>query len=713
MFEPLKYRATANSLQRWPKTSKLKQLVKDALRFILYHKNGIETTPLQLYSSALIFSPTKSMVRDQFKELESECLVQKTTIDELWSASIHTLEPRASITESIAFSYNGLWLASASVEGIIDLWDITTGQNKHTFKGDEFGYPVAFSPDGASLAAPSTKGVKLWDLATKDCKHIDMEIMPLDYTTLSVESLVFSPDGTQIAVCSGRRLLHRLDVYKGQWTWCVKDNDGEITSIAFSPDGKELVSASVIGGVKLWDATTGQYKRKWGDHNAIGRAVAFTLDGTKLALGLRDGGIKIWDYATGRCQQTFEGTHMIPRGVPFSPDGSLIASYSNGVGIQLRDVSTGNCTHNFKGHTSPVSSLAFSPDGAIVASASPFGTIKLWDRHVEQPLQSVQSLRGHYSRVTAIAYSALGNVIASASWDGMIMLWDKGTGRLKQTFGSHEDCVKSIAFNHEGTRLVTLSMSPSRLVRVWDTLKGQCLVSLPNPTDQMFQFDDESALVMSRDGKWLAATSYTQIKLWNLITGQLRCLDHHKGNISSLAFSPAGLELASGSLDNTIKLWDVALGVCIGTLVGHESPVHAIAYSPDRKCIVSSSGDKTLKVWNTTTGQCVRTISIGLASRRLSFSNFGNWLRTDAGTISSALLSLTPSEPADLVFKEFHGLGLSADRKWLTKDSEEWLWLPPDYRPVEFFIKGQKVVLGCESGQVLFLEFQESRESFI
>src|SRR5438876_127611 len=72
----------------------------------------------------------------------------------------------------------------------------------------------------------------------------------------------------------------------------------------------------------------------------------------------------------------------------------------------------------------------------------------------------------------------------------------------------------------------------------------------------------------------------------------------HSGFVLSVAFSPDGKMLASGSADNTIKLWDVASGQELKTLKGHSGSVYSVAFSADGKTVASGSRDTTIRLWN-------------------------------------------------------------------------------------------------------------------
>jgi WD40 repeat protein len=120
------------------------------------------------------------------------------------------------------------------------------------------------------------------------------------------------------------------------------------------------------------------------------------------------------------------------------------------------------------------------------------------------------------------------------------------------------------------------------------------------------------SLAYSPDGQTLASGILDNtIKLWNPKTGKLlQTITGHSYYVNSLAYSPDGQTLASGSADNTIKLWNPRSGKLLRTLSGHSGYVYSIAYSPDGQILASGSGDNTIKLWNPRSGKLLRTISL-------------------------------------------------------------------------------------------------------
>ena len=108
----------------------------------------------------------------------------------------------------------------------------------------------------------------------------------------------------------------------------------------------------------------------------------------------------------------------------------------------------------------------------------------------------------------------------------------------------------------------------------------------------------------------------------------LKTLKGHIKAVYSVAYSPDGTKIISGSYDNTIKIWDANTGQCLKTLKGHSSNVKSIAFSPDGSRIVSGSSDACLKIWDANTGVCIKNIE-GIID-----NSGGNWLKNFEGHLS-------------------------------------------------------------------------------
>jgi WD40 repeat protein len=156
--------------------------------------------------------------------------------------------------------------------------------------------------------------------------------------------------------------------------------------------------------------------------------------------------------------------------------------------------------------------------------------------------------------------------------------------------------------------------------------------------------------------------------------------------------------------DNTVKIWDATSGRCLETLEGHGSWVCSVAFSPDGQRLASGSHDKTVKIWDATSGRCLQTVDVGAPTARISFDQTDHrYLLTDLGRIQMA--TAIPESSISLDKLERHGYSLGRDRSWITCNDQHVLWLPSDARPGCFAIQGQMISIGCASGRVLFIGF--------
>ncbi|MCT0213476.1 WD40 repeat domain-containing protein, partial [Synechococcus sp. CS-1326] len=138
-----------------------------------------------------------------------------------------------------------------------------------------------------------------------------------------------------------------------------------------------------------------------------------------------------------------------------------------------------------------------------------------------------------------------------------------------------------------------------------------------------------SSIAWSPDESWLASGSDDEtIRMWDSTSG--RCthtLEGHSRGVSSIAWSPDGSWLASGSEDKTIRMWDSTSGRCTHILEGHSRGVSSIAWSPDGSWLASGSDDETIRMWDSTSGRCTHILeghSRGVSS--IAWSPDGSWL---------------------------------------------------------------------------------------
>ena len=192
--------------------------------------------------------------------------------------------------------------------------------------------------------------------------------------------------------------------------------------------------------------------------------------------------------------------------------------------------------------------------------------------------------------------------MSSGSGDGTIRFWDVRTGGQKHAVSGHMSDVDSVTFNPDGQFVVSGHADGS--IRFWDVLTGLHLKTFRGSNHYA------SCLVFSLDGKTLAWASGLDIHLQDAQTGEKKMrLTGHEWGMHSMALSPDGAILASGSEDLTIRLWDMHTGEHKRTLNGHTDRVYSVAFSTDGKTLASGSDDNTVRLWSVDTGETQRILT--------------------------------------------------------------------------------------------------------
>jgi WD40 repeat protein len=154
------------------------------------------------------------------------------------------------------------------------------------------------------------------------------------------------------------------------------------------------------------------------------------------------------------------------------------------------------------------------------------------------------------------------------------------------------------------------------------------------------------SVAFSPDGKQIVSGSWdTTLKLWDAATGrEIRTFAGHSDWVRSVAFSPDGQQVLSGSGDKTLKLWDAATGREIRTFSGHSNRVNSVAFSPDGKQALSGSNDNTLKLWDIATGREIRTFFWHSPVDSAAFSPDGKRIVSSHGGIAGLWEAATGRE---------------------------------------------------------------------
>lgn len=256
--------------------------------------------------------------------------------------------------------------------------------------------------------------------------------------------------------------------------------------------------------------------------------------------------------------------------VIFHPKFSVMVSASEDATIKLWDFETGDYERTLKGHTDSVQDVAFDNTGKYLVSCSADMKIKLWDF---TDFECIKTLYGHDHNVSGVTFMPSGDFILSCSRDKTIKMWEVATGYCVKTFTGHREWVRMVRVYHDGSLIA--SSSNDQTVRVWVTATKECKAELR---------EHEHVVECIA---WAPEASHPEIN--EAVNADSK---KGKGNTRSGPF------LISGSRDKTIKMWDISVGLCLFTLVGHDNWVRGLVFHPGGKYILSASDDKTLRVWD-------------------------------------------------------------------------------------------------------------------
>jgi WD40 repeat protein len=446
-----------------------------------------------------------------------------------------------------------------------------------TYNRKERINPVAYSPDGKYIVSSNSDNT----MKIRDAQTGASIGKPLTGHKDSINSMMYSSDGKYIVSGSSDNTVRIWDAQTGLSIGKPLIGHGyngqTVSAVAYGPDNKHIVSGNNGGGdggsLHVWEPPMGALVGEpWQGHKGSVSSVAYSLDGKHIVSGGGDNTIRIWNAKTGMpVGKPLQGHKGSVSSVAYSPDGKHIVSGGYDNTIRIWNAETGIPVGKpLFVNEDYINSVAYSPDGKHIVSGGYDNTIRIWNAETGIPVGKPLFVNEDY--INSVAYSPDGKHIVSGGYENTIQIWNAETGRpVGKPLLGHKDYINSVAYSPDGKHIV--SGDNDKTIRIWSAETG---VPVGKP------------------------------------------LLGHKYSVSSVAYSPDGKHIISSGADNVIRIWDAQTGVPISEPLQDDNDkmprfqgqttdnsediafagINSVAYSPDGSHVVSGSNDGMVRLWD-------------------------------------------------------------------------------------------------------------------
>ena len=549
--------------------------------------------------------------------------------------AVFTSPPRNARIEKVAFSPNSKLVALGDSNSQVAVY-VPEGKGNQlamSVQGVDLGevMGVAFSADSGSVftcgrdgkgrltAGPSPEGASAPNTATKLREYVGH--------SGPVTGLAVTADGKFLVTAGDDKTVRVWEVSTGKSLRSFQGHMTKTTAVAVRGDGRQVASASDDGAVRVWDLNTTDDHKAMTDAKESLWAVAISPDGKRLAAAGADKKIRIYHPETGKLETTLDAGAAMTA-LAFLPDSNRLVAGGGDKVAKVWDVPGNKILKELPGHALAVLAVAASDDGKLVVTGSADATVRGFDPESGKELWKFPARKA----VCGVSIRKGNKNVAVGLADGTLAILDLSGATPKELAaqGAHTAGTSCVAFSSDGNRLA--SVGGDGAIRVWSVGDNAVLTQLVKFDGQATPmsstgFSPLSTVAFSTDGRFVAASGADAVvRVWDIQTkSEVRGLRGHTDWVTSVAFTPDGRFLASvaAEKDNTVRVFELPALDTASAAGGHMLAVNAVAVSPNGKFVATAGTDQTIKIWDIATGKEVGTL-IGNADTPFAITFMGN-----------------------------------------------------------------------------------------
>jgi WD40 repeat protein len=485
-------------------------------------------------------------------------------------------------------------------------------------------HDLAFSPDNSRIVTGSADGtVRIWQLS--DAKF--PETLRLMGHTGAVHSVAFRADGNQLVSGGADKSVRTWDLATGEELKSFAGHGAAVVGVCFAANNQP-VSVSADKTLKQWNPANGQVVRSV-PISAVPVSMAVTIDRSLVSVALDDNSIAIHQLSDGKFLQALVGhtgpvrTHAFHndktqlvsvaadsrshvwrvadgRLMQILPAEDLSAAVFGTVAGQVLLVTTDRIiteTLRFQSaapdYNQPVVGLTVHPNGTQFQVAYADGVLRGFTVETGQQGFDVK----HGAAVRAMALRPDGQMLATAGEDKVVRFWNAANGAaLAPTqLEGFEGPVAAVQFSADSRSVIALDGSPNPrwvVASATDGVVEEVIREIPMELHSPIVIGDQGSLSV-------AGVVGPTIRYWNVLNH--RRIAGHTMPVSSLE-QLAEMAFVSGSLDGTVRHWNLGADNPVVRSMNHGAPVVTLAVRSDGQRIASGSENNTVRLWNVTNG---------------------------------------------------------------------------------------------------------------